>query len=44
MLVTIRNKFILFLFGWGQFPKQVTAAPRLWRDWFFRKGQHRAQL
>ncbi len=34
MKITIKNKFILLLFGWGLFPKTVTAEPKLWRQWW----------
>ncbi len=33
MKITIRNKGIMFLFGWGLFPKYVTAEPKLWWMW-----------
>lgn len=40
-LITIRNPFLLFLFGWGKFPREVTAAPGLWFKWMFKhERQH----
>lgn len=39
--ITIRNPFLLFLFGWGKFPKEVTASVGLWTAWMFKhESQH----
>lgn len=35
-LITIRNPWLLMLFGWGKFPSEVTAAPSLWAAWIFK--------
>lgn len=39
-LITIRSPFLLFLFGWGRFPREVTAHPGLWFKWAFK---HKAE-
>ncbi len=36
MMITVKNKFVMFLFGWGLFPQYVTAPTRLWWQWFRR--------
>lgn len=33
MKITVKNRFILFLFGWGLFPTEVSAKPKLWWQW-----------
>ncbi len=33
MKVTIRNRFLLLLFGWGLFPREVEATVGLWWQW-----------
>ena len=39
-LITIKNPWLLMLFGWGKFPHSVTAAPGLWATWLFK---HKAE-
>lgn len=34
MKIRVRNKFIMFLFGWGLFPPYVEAEHNLWRQWW----------
>jgi hypothetical protein len=40
-LITIRNPFLLFIFGWGKFPREVTAHPGLWLSWLIKHKKER---
>ena len=36
MLLRTKSRFIMFLFGWGLFPTDVTASHKLWWLWLRR--------
>ncbi len=36
--IRVRNRFVLFLFGWGMFPEYAEAEHGLWWQWL-RKGR-----
>ena len=38
MRIRVRNKFLMFLFGWGLFPSYVEAEHGLWLFWW-RRGR-----
>ena len=34
MRIRVKNRFVLFLFGWGLFPSYAEAEHGLWLQWF----------